>query len=55
MYTHQDVKNLLKMIETGLLKLGGQKVEKFALEDWERGFDVASEISGAGGAALIVP
>jgi threonine dehydrogenase-like Zn-dependent dehydrogenase len=36
MYTHQDVKNLIKMIETGLLKLGGQKVEKFALEDWER-------------------
>ena len=55
MYSRQDVKNLIKMVEIGLLKLGGQKVDKFALEDWEKGFNAAAQYSGSGGAALIVP
>jgi threonine dehydrogenase-like Zn-dependent dehydrogenase len=55
MYSRQDVKDLIKMIEIGVLKLGGQKVDKFALEDWEKGFDAAAEYAGADGAAVIVP
>jgi len=55
MYSRQDVKILIKMVEIGLLKLGGQKVDKFALEDWEKGFNAAAQYSGSGGAALIVP
>ena len=55
MYSRQDVKDLIKMVEIGLLKLGGQKVDKFALEDWEMGFNAAAEYAGTGGAAVIVP
>lgn len=55
MYSRQDVKDLIKMVEIGLLKLGGQKVDRFALEDWEKGFNAAAEHSGGGGAAIIVP
>lgn len=46
MYTRQDVRDLIKMIGIGVLKLGGQKVDRFALEDWERGFERAAEYSG---------
>lgn len=33
MYSRQNIQDLIKMVEIGLLKLGGQKVDKFALED----------------------
>ncbi|KAE8454569.1 hypothetical protein EG329_000192 [Mollisiaceae sp. DMI_Dod_QoI] len=57
MYERQDVKDLIKMVEIGVLGLGGQRVERFALEDWEKGFDAAAEFAGMGGAAaaVIVP
>jgi threonine dehydrogenase-like Zn-dependent dehydrogenase len=55
MYSRQDVKDLIKMIEIGVLKLGGQKVEKFSLEDWEKGFNTAAEYSGTDSGAVIVP
>jgi threonine dehydrogenase-like Zn-dependent dehydrogenase len=51
----QDVKDLIRMIEIGVLKLGGQKVDKFALEDWEKGFNTAAEYSGTDKGAVIVP
>lgn len=43
------------MIEVGLQELGGQKVDKFALEDWEKGFTAAAEYSGTDAAAVIIP
>ena len=55
MYSRQHVKDLIKMVEMGLLKLGEQKVDEFALEDWEKGFDAAAEYAGTGRAAIIVP
>jgi threonine dehydrogenase-like Zn-dependent dehydrogenase len=55
MYSRENVHELIKMIEIGVLKLGGQKVERFALEEWEKGFDAAAGYSGADGAAIIVP
>ncbi|KKY17362.1 putative isopropanol dehydrogenase [Phaeomoniella chlamydospora] len=55
MYTRQIVRNLIKMIEVGMLKLGGQKVDQFALEDWEKAFNAAEEYAGTDGAAVIVP
>jgi len=55
MYSRQDLKDLIKMIEIGVLKLGGQKVEKFSLEDWEKGFNAAAEYSGTDSGAVIVP
>lgn len=57
MYERRDVRDLIKMIEVGVLKLGGQVVEKFGLEEWEKGFERAAELGGVGGkgAAIIVP
>lgn len=57
MYERNDVRDLIRMVEMGLLKLGGQKVDKFKLEEWEKGFDKAAEYAGSGGgaAAVIVP
>ena len=55
MYSRQDVKDLIKMIEIGVLKLGGQKVDKFSLEDWKKGFNAAAEYSRTPGGAVIIP
>jgi len=55
MYSRQDVKDLIRLVEVGVLKLGGQKVSKFPLEDWEKGFDAAAGYSGTDGGAIIVP
>ena len=55
MYSRQNVKSLMKLIEIGLLKLDGRKVEKFALDDWEKGFDLAAKMSGTDKTAIIVP
>jgi threonine dehydrogenase-like Zn-dependent dehydrogenase len=54
MYSRQDVKDLIKMIEIGVLKLN-HKAEKFALEDWEKAFDAAANSTATGMAAIIVP
>ncbi len=55
MYTRKNILDLIRMIEVGLLKLGGQKVDRFGLEDWETAFDAAAEYSGRDKAAIIVP
>lgn len=57
MYERQDVRDMIKMIEIGVLRLGGKVVEKFGLEDWEKAFDRAAELGGVGqrGATIIVP
>ena len=55
MYSREDVKDLIRLIEMDILKLGGQKVERFSLDDWEKGFDSAAAMSGTDGAAIIIP
>lgn len=55
MYSRQDVNNLIKMVKIGLLKMGEQKVDKFKLDDWEKGFNAVEEYAGSDRAALIVP
>lgn len=55
MYERSDVRELIQMIEVGVLKLDGLKAEKFGLEDWARGFDAATEKAGSEGMALICP
>lgn len=55
MYSKQNVQEVIKMAECGLLKLGQQKVESFALEDWEKGFEAAAEWGGTERAAVIAP
>jgi threonine dehydrogenase-like Zn-dependent dehydrogenase len=57
MYERQDVRDMIKMIEIGVLKLGGKEVETFGLEEWEKAFERAAELGGVGrrGATIIVP
>ena len=55
MYSQQNVRDLIKLIEIGVLKLGGQKVETFTLNDWEKGFNAAAEYAGTDRTAVIVP
>jgi threonine dehydrogenase-like Zn-dependent dehydrogenase len=55
MYERSDVRELIQMIELGILKLGGHKLEKFGLEEWEKGFDAATEMKGSDGMAVICP
>jgi len=55
MYSRQNAKDLIKLVEVGLLKLGGKKVNKFALEEWEKGFDKAAECAGTEFTTVIIP
>ena len=47
MYEREDVQGLIKLVESGVLKIGkklGHKVaHSFKLEEWEEAFRVASE------------
>jgi threonine dehydrogenase-like Zn-dependent dehydrogenase len=57
MYDRQNVWNLIKMVETGVLKLdkgeGHISTRKFGLEEWDKAFNVAAE--GSGTMAMIAP
>lgn len=59
MYTQEDPYLLIKMIETGVLKLGEKaglkNVGVFPLEDWSKAFTAAEENPGWGTQALIAP
>ncbi|KAF4627802.1 hypothetical protein G7Y89_g10345 [Cudoniella acicularis] len=48
MYSRQNVLDLIKMVEVGVLKLGGQRVEKFKLEEWEMAFELGRRFRGMG-------
>ncbi|CAJ2505716.1 Uu.00g131100.m01.CDS01 [Anthostomella pinea] len=59
MYTRAQAQDLIKMIETGVLKLGekaGLKVKGvFSLRDGEKAIEVAGKEAGAGRAVFIAP
>jgi len=59
MYSTEDMKMLLKMIEIGLLKLddssGVSVIGKFGLEEWQKAFDVASKNAQMGQLVLLSP
>ena len=59
MYERDDIEALIKMIETGILKLGGKGggnvVGKFKLEEWQKAFDAAAENPGIGQVVVIAP
>jgi hypothetical protein len=58
MYEPIDVKKLIALVETGVVKLhregaevnplGAHVVAKFKLEEWEKAFDEAERIGSAG-------
>jgi hypothetical protein len=55
MYSRDNVFELIKMIEIGLLRLDGREISKFALEDWEEAFATAAEYSGSDRTAVFIP
>jgi threonine dehydrogenase-like Zn-dependent dehydrogenase len=59
MYTKEDPFLLIKMLETGVLKLGEKagltNVGVFPLEEWSKAFDAAEANPGWGMQALIAP
>ena len=59
MYERSDMRDLVKMLEVGTLKIGpevGQKVcGSFPLEDWKKAFDVAAENAAFGEIVVLKP
>ena len=59
MYEREDIRGIIKLAESGLLKLGksagGDVVGQFPLQEWERALDVAEKNPGAGKLVLFVP
>lgn len=59
MNTIQQAKDLIKLVERGVLKIGsraGMKVAgKYKLEDWEQAFDVAAAEGGPGRSVYFIP
>jgi threonine dehydrogenase-like Zn-dependent dehydrogenase len=61
MYSRQDVWDIIKMAQVGVLKLergGGSSqrpIKKFGLEEWDEAFTAAAEGSGMGLKAVIIP
>ncbi|KAI4942531.1 hypothetical protein J4E91_010129 [Alternaria rosae] len=59
MYWGQDVKEMIKMAEAGVLKLGKERgfdsVTEFKMDDFEKGFDWVGENHELGQTAVLVP
>ena len=59
MFEREDIKGMIKMIENGVLKLGGSAgvriVGKFALGDWDKAFTAAEKNAGMGEVTVITP
>ena len=61
MYDRQNVGDLIKMIEAGVLKLdkgegsGQRSIQSFELEEWDKAFTAAAENSGMATKAVIIP
>jgi threonine dehydrogenase-like Zn-dependent dehydrogenase len=59
MYEREDVRGLIKLVESGLLKLGKsaghEMVGEFSLDDWEKAIDTAASNSGPGKLVVVYP
>ncbi|RDL39729.1 Uncharacterized protein BP5553_04069 [Venustampulla echinocandica] len=58
MYSREQMRGLIKMVEGGILKIGsgsGRIVQKFALEDWHKAFEAAEGTLGTEKLAIILP
>lgn len=55
MYTRENMRDLIKMAETGVLKLGGGEVGVFKLDEWDAAFEAAEKGASKGVKALIAP
>lgn len=59
MYERQDVRGIIKLAETGVLKLGKSSgnhvMRQSQLEDWKKALDAAEKCSGAGKSVIFTP
>ncbi|PWY66494.1 GroES-like protein [Aspergillus sclerotioniger CBS 115572] len=59
MYGRQEVLHLIRMVESGALKLGrdagSRTVGSFPLEQWQQAFDLAAERAGPGERVVLTP
>ncbi|KAF9768854.1 hypothetical protein IL306_013790 [Fusarium sp. DS 682] len=56
MYTKDDMRNMIKLLEAGYLKLdAAETVGNFPLEEFEKAFEMASEMSGPLSQVIISP
>jgi threonine dehydrogenase-like Zn-dependent dehydrogenase len=56
MYRREDIASLIKMVLTGILRLGKENaVESFALERWQDAFKAAEESTALGKQILLAP
>ena len=56
MYERQDVADLFKLVENGMLDLNvAQIVGEFPLEQWKEAWDAAAEKAGFGQSVYIKP
>ncbi|KAI0157003.1 GroES-like protein [Xylariaceae sp. FL1272] len=59
MYTRDEIRRLVKMVETGLLKIGKgaghQVLGRFPLEEWEKAFEEAPKHTGWGTHTVFTP
>lgn len=59
MNTPEQLKALIQLVETGVLKLGESRGLSckgvFSLEEWEAGFDLAAKEAKAGNFVLLQP
>lgn len=59
MYERSDIADMVKLIESGMLKLGPaggfEEPVVFPLEKWEEAFDQAAENVGLGKSVVIAP
>lgn len=55
MYEREDILRLIRMVESGRLRVDGGSVKKYALEQWEEAFEVAAREAGPGKMVALVP
>ncbi|KAF7185293.1 Alcohol dehydrogenase 4, mitochondrial [Pseudocercospora fuligena] len=55
MYEREDVRDLVQMVESGVLRLDGEVVGEFGLEEWKAAWDCAAENAGPGRYVVIKP
>ena len=59
MYEREDVRQILKLYERGLLKVGpaaGYKTAgKYGIDDWDKAFEAAQKTAGWGSQVLMAP
>lgn len=59
MYEREDIRGIIKLVETGVLKLGQRTghvvLKEYQLENWETAFKHRFESQGAGKTVLLAP